>query len=133
MLVLRPTDKVAIVIGEVRLKISPLTSQDKSEILSFSCMRNGVEERDTDRQIVETLRRSVKEISGAPEMELIDGGKAKFEWEDNKLNEESAGFLMQVLGMLKAPSISTGILLGKFHDMGEGIALEPWEKKAQNT
>lgn len=121
MIVYRPTDRIAVQVGEVSLKISPLSYEQRTNLLALTVMKNGKAERDAARSSFLTLKAAIKEVDKLPEMKFSDGSEVKLEWENGALKDESLEILIQVMGSIQSPQLSTALILGRFQDSPEGI------------
>lgn len=131
MIIYRPTDRIRVQVGEVVLKVAPLTYEQKTQLLSHTVMRNGEPVRDGARSSFLTLKKAIKEVEKLPELKYADGSPVEFKWEDGELSEESLEVLLQVLGSVHSPQLSTALILGKYTEPPEGIVFGD-EKKTVN-
>lgn len=112
MIIYKPTDRIEVKIGEVRLKISPLTALQKTNLMSITKMKGGEEVADLSQMALMTLKYSVKDISGV-NATFADGSEFKLDYEeDGTLSEDGLTALMQVLDNGTLTNIAAR-LLGK--------------------
>ncbi len=129
MIVYRPSDRISVKVGDLEIKVSPLTYQQKTELLSLTRQEGGRTVVDLSRRSLLALKKGIREVNGLPDMEFPDGSKVELQWENGELSDESLELLLQVLGTVRSPQLSTALILGRFHDAGEGIVFENAKKK----
>lgn len=97
MVIYKATDRIPVVIGEVKLFISPLSGKQRAEILSYTKMKGGEEVTDLQKMCIETLRFCIKGME-APHVLDILGKQYQFTFEDNgNLDEQSVDALFQIV------------------------------------
>lgn len=121
MIVYRPTDKLTVKIGDISVKISPLTYEQKTEIMTHIKMEKGETVANSGKMMFLTLKYSVKEVSGLPEMKYADGSKAELTWSNGSLTEEGLELFIQALGFSHASVLSSGIFVGDFSAMKDVV------------
>lgn len=135
LVVYRPSDKITIRVGDVVIKVSPLTYEQKTKVLSQVKMEGGKAVQDGARSSFLTMKYSIREVvSGLPEMRYPDGELVTLQWEDGQLTDESLELLLQVFGYSRGSVLSTRLALGKYENadgivFGEPKAEDPAEKK----
>lgn len=97
MIIYKPSDRVEIKIGNVKIKLSPLTALQKANLMGLTKMSGGREVVDTSMMAIMTIKYSVKEVSGI-DAKFADGSDFALSYDpDGTISEESLSALMQVL------------------------------------
>lgn len=114
MIIYKPSDRITLKIGDVSLKISPLTALQKVSLMSLSKMVGGKEVADTSMMAMMTIKYSVKEISGVTAT-FSDGSDFSLSYDpDGTLSDDALTSLMQILDngtltQIAAQLLTTGV------------------------
>ena len=110
MVIYRPSDRIPVVIGDVRLLISPLTGHQKTRILHLTKMKGGDEVPDSAAMTIETIKYCVKGIE-CEKATFADGKPISFSFEENgELDEDSVSALFQLFDHSMLVTIATNLL-----------------------
>jgi hypothetical protein len=94
MIIYKITDRIPIVMGEVKVWISPLTFAQKAALGAATVLRGGKEVTDGFKAAMLSLKYSVKEIEG---VQGADGNPYELDFEsDGTLTDDCANELFQL-------------------------------------
>lgn len=111
MIVYRTTDQIPLKIGPITLWISPLSALQKTEILSYTKMKGGVEIADSPKMALYTLKKCIKKLDGLNGTKYADGSKLELSFEDDgSLDDDSLTAVMQIIDYSKTTSIAAQLL-----------------------
>lgn len=97
MIIYKPSDRIALKLGDIVLKVSPLTALQKANLMSLTKMSAGREVADTSMMAIMTIKYCVKEIHGV-KATFADGTEFSLSYDpDGTLSEESLTAVMQIL------------------------------------
>lgn len=108
----RCSDRLPVRIGDVDLKISPLSFQQRSEIQSHLMKANSGDMKEAMIGSFIAIKYAVKEIKG---IETFDGKKYKLTFEEdneNSLTDECVNDLMNLECFPKISTLSVGLING---------------------
>ena len=114
MIIYKPSDRILLKIGDISLKVSPLTALQKANLMSLTKMSAGREVADTSLMAIMTIKYSVKEIYGV-DATFADGTEFSLSYDpDGTLSEESLTAIMQILDngtltQIAAQLLTTGV------------------------
>ena len=114
MIIYKPSDRILLKIGDISLKVSPLTALQKANLMSLTKMSAGREVTDTSLMAIMTIKYSVKEIYGV-DATFADGTEFALSYDpDGTLSEESLTAIMQILDngtltQIAAQLLTTGV------------------------
>ena len=114
MIIYKPSDRILLKIGDISLKVSPLTALQKANLMSLTKMSAGREVADTSLMAIMTIKYSVKEIYGV-DATFADGTEFALSYDpDGTLSEESLTAIMQILDngtltQIAAQLLTTGV------------------------
>lgn len=114
MIIYKPSDRILLKIGDISLKVSPLTALQKANLMSLTKMSAGREVADTSMMAIMTIKYSVKEIYGV-DATFADGTEFSLSYDpDGTLSEESLTAIMQILDngtltQIAAQLLTTGV------------------------
>jgi len=114
MIIYKPTDRIALKIGDIIVKVSPLTALQKANLMSLTKLSAGREVADTSMMAIMTIKYCVKELIGV-QATFADGTEFSLSYDpDGTLSEESLSSVMQILdnGILTqvaAQLLTTGV------------------------
>ena len=102
--VFRPTDRITLKIGELTLKLAPLTFRQKAKLMSFTRNSGGEETTNGLEMIFQAIKYFIKDVDGlvdcegnAIAVELDDNGELKEEYADMLLSADESPTLIQAL------------------------------------
>lgn len=124
MKIYKPSDRIAIKIDDVTVKVSPLTYEQKSEVQEYMLgAANGDFKAGMDGAKL-AIKYAIKGIKGVT---LADGSKYELEMDNDVLSEECVGDLINSEINSKLTIICCGLLTGvnkNFVDPNTGKKLE---------
>lgn len=97
MVIYKSSDRVGVKIGDVLVKLSPLTALQKANLMGLTKMVGGREVADTSLMAIMTIKYCVKEVSGV-DAKFADGSDFSLSYDpDGSLSDESLSSVMQVI------------------------------------
>lgn len=94
MIVYRASDRIPVKIGPLKFELSPLTSDQKAQVLSIDITEGGVTKQDQVKQAKLAIKYCVKSVSG---IELADGKPFKIKLgEDGCITDDDLEVLLSI-------------------------------------
>ena len=122
MKIYKTTDKIAYKLGELEIKISPLSVDDKTRLTEL--MMKGQEKKDFTsimESSIYALQCALKEVNG---LEYNDGKKFEIEFDQNgKVKKELIDDLMNIEQTSKLIELCASFINGIPSNLPEGIEL----------
>lgn len=114
------------------MQVSPLTYEEKTNLLSCTRMEGGKPVSDSGRMSFLTLKYSIKKVDGLDNCKYLDGSAVELEWEPKGYpTDASLEVLLSIIGNTKGAQISSALILGNYKNQSiEGVEfLGPESKK----
>lgn len=129
MIVYKTTDRIPLKFGEIKVWISPLSFEQKTNILAATKMKSGVEVSDPSKQTFLSLKYGVKEIEG---LKNPDGSDYRLELDENGvLTDECLSDLIDLEYFPKLSEICIKLINGvKALDKIEGVEVDLTQVKS---
>ena len=109
MIVYRPSDRIPVAIGKIKIWISPLTAGQYSNLMSMTKMQGGVEVADAAGMAIRTLKYCIKKVDGL-NAQYADGSTVEFDYDsDGCISDESLDVLVSVLELPKLSLLASKI------------------------
>jgi len=125
MIVYGLKDKIQVKVGAFTFVLTPLSVDDKA-VISASTVWKGGKATIGIVGIIETIRRSVKEMSGLKDVKYPDGRAFKLAFDENGiLDDESVHVVMQICGTNKMVPIATCLMADMLRFDIPGIEVIP--------
>lgn len=111
MIIYKTTDRVPLKIGKLTVWISPLSALQKTEILSCTKLRAGVDIVDVSKMALLTIKHSVKKLDGLNGVKYADGSKVDLSFNDEgSLDDDSLTTLLQIIDYPKITAVAAQLL-----------------------
>lgn len=124
MIVYRTTDRIPVLIGDVKILVSPLSGDQYAKVGACTKMRGGVEVVDYGKMAVEVLRYCVKGVENL-DVKYADGSDFSVEFDESGcLSEDCLTVLLQALDTTKLILIASSVSSGKFDPQIEGVKFD---------
>ncbi|TXH09496.1 MAG: hypothetical protein E6R04_07975 [Spirochaetes bacterium] len=132
MIVYRPSDRIAVKVGELTVWISPLSYEEKTNLLSTTKMVGGKAVSDAGKMSYLTLKYSIKKVEGLESCKFADGSPCTMEFgADGYPTDESLETLLAIFGNTTSAQLSSSLVLGNYKNTSiEGVEfIGPESKK----
>lgn len=130
MIVYRPTDRIPLDIGPLRLIIKPLTREELQRIKTSQSFRKD-EEIDYQKMLIETLRAGIEDvkIEKGEKLEYSDGSDVQIEWDSGKLSTAGLDTLSYCIPGTTLDKLSSHLIAGDVYSIAEMVVVEDKKKK----
>ena len=122
----RLSDKISYKIGDVEVKISPLSLQDKQTLHEYMIKGQIGDSKALLEGSMFAIKASVKSISG---LEDLDGNEYKLEFDGKYLTDECISDLMNLQESNKLIALCSQLIAGVPLNPPEGVTLVPQDPK----
>lgn len=117
MIIYRPSDRITLKLGEVTLKVSPLSALQKANLMSLTKMSGGKEVADTSLMAIMTVKYTLKEVS-VLDATFPDGSPFSLTFDpDGTLTDDALTCVMQILDNQVLVEIAAHLLTSNIEKM----------------
>ena len=128
--IFRTTDKISYKVGELEIKVSPFSVEDKIVLTEYMTKGQNNDLRSIMEGSIYALRCSIKEISG---LEDAEGNPYVLQFDGNRLTPECAEDLLNIEQSNQLIALCSSFVAGIPNRLPEGVTMSIPKKKTKDS